>query len=67
MSLAAVKIVKEEFKRRRDSIPDIHCAHDRLNTLEALICERIMVETVEIPEEDVEDQHLWALRSVSRL
>jgi hypothetical protein len=65
MSLAAIKIVSEEFKRRRDVIPDIHSAHAQLSTLEARIIKRIEEELVEIPEATFDDK-LDSLRSSAR-
>jgi len=51
MSAHALMIVQEEFRKRRESIPDIHCSHDQLNTLEATILDQIRKECIEIPEE----------------
>jgi hypothetical protein len=54
MSVAAINIVREEIARRKNNQPNIHCAHDMLDTLEARIVDRIEKELVEIPEPLVE-------------
>lgn len=48
MSVAAINIVREEIQRRKDNQPDVHCAHDMLDTLEARIVDRIETELVEM-------------------
>jgi hypothetical protein len=50
MSLDAIRIVREVIARRKESIPDVHCAHARLDTLEADIVDRISKELVELSE-----------------
>lgn len=47
MSLQMIKIVEEEFARGKASITDTHCAHGKLDALEARIMRRI---THELPE-----------------
>jgi hypothetical protein len=51
MSVACIKILREEIERTKGNQPDIHCAHDLLDALEARIAHRIETELVEIPEE----------------
>lgn len=59
MSAHALMIVQEAFRKRRESIPDIHCAHARLTSLEEEICDQIHKECIEIldicPDCEVED------------
>lgn len=57
MSVAAIKIVREEIERRKSNQPDIHCAHDMLDTLEARIVDRIKKELVEIPEPTIQEKY----------
>jgi hypothetical protein len=54
MSVQAIKIVQEEFQKRRDAVPDIHSAHAQLSTLEGRIVRRIETELVELPEDEYE-------------
>jgi hypothetical protein len=50
MSLDAIRIVREVIARRKASIPDVHCAHAQLDTLEADITHRIHDELIELSE-----------------
>lgn len=43
----AIRIVEEEIARRKENQPNIHCAHDRLNTLRDSIVRRIKEECKE--------------------
>lgn len=47
MSTKAIKIVEEEISRRKENQPNIHCANDLLDTLQARIVHRIKTECEE--------------------
>ncbi len=57
MSLDAIRIVKEEIQRRINSIPDIHCAHARLEELGDKITHRIFDELVELDEGTIQETY----------